>query len=51
MKASVPVVCRNGHPIYVWGSRLTTEPGNGMVYWWGTPFLCSCGATCKAVDA
>jgi hypothetical protein len=42
-----PVSCLNGHPVYMYASRLTARPG--LVYMWGYPLTCEkCAALCKA---
>ena len=40
----VQAYCRNGHRATLWGGvPMLSRPGE-VVRWWGSPFLCHCGA-------
>lgn len=43
----VQAYCTGGHPATLWGGvPMLARPGE-VVRWWGSPFLCHCGASVR----
>lgn len=43
----VQAYCLNGHAMTLWGNSPMMGPSGQQVRWWGSAFLCSCGATAR----